>query len=143
PNFSTAFADRGITNYDKRDYDAAIDADALVQQKPSYAMNFTGRGSSFENRREGDRIIQDVSQAIRNNQYNAFAAAEMPDAPVREYRSELPKEAPRAAVVEDTTPVKTSGPAHVDTSSGAGIIQVPIPRKRERERRTERHSYYR
>ena len=41
--------------------------------KPAYAVSFNGRGSAYENRREGDRIIQEANQPIRNNQYNAYA----------------------------------------------------------------------
>ena len=74
PNFSTAFLDRGIANYDKHDYDRTIAAaDPLIKTKPTYAVSFSGRGSAYENRREGDRIIQEANQPIRNNQYNAYA----------------------------------------------------------------------
>jgi len=74
PSFSTAFFDRGITNYDKHDYDSTIaSADPLIKTKPSYAVSFNERGSSYENRREGDRIIQEANLPIRNNQYNAYA----------------------------------------------------------------------
>ena len=74
PNFSDAFLDRGITYYDKRDFDRTIAADRpLIKAKPAYAVSFSGRGVAYENRREGDRIIQDANQPIRNNQYNAYA----------------------------------------------------------------------
>jgi hypothetical protein len=74
PNFSTAFADRGIAAYDRLDYDRAIvGADPLSKAKPVYAVSLSGRGASYENRRDGDRIIQDASLPIRNNQYNAYA----------------------------------------------------------------------
>src|SRR5262249_22337620 len=122
--------------------------DALVQTKPLYAMSMGGRGSSFENRREGDRIIQDVARPIRNNQYNAFAAADMPDAPAKEFHSELPKESappqPKQAAADEYAQAKAEAPARADTSSGAGIIQVPMPRKRERTRHpaSERRHYY-
>ena len=36
-------------------------------------MGFSVNGSAYENRREGDRIIQDAGAPIRNNQYNAYA----------------------------------------------------------------------
>ena len=74
PNFATAFLDRGITFYDKHDYDRTIaSVDPVITRKPTYAVNFSDRGSAYENRREGDRIIQDANQPIRNNQYNAYA----------------------------------------------------------------------
>src|SRR6185312_9971777 len=66
----TAFRDRGSAYVDRRDYDEAIAVAEVA--KPSYAMTFTYH-SSYENRREGDRIIQDANPAIRNNQYNAYA----------------------------------------------------------------------
>ena len=73
PSFSNAVLDRGIANYDKREYDRSTEAaDAVINAKPTFAVKFSGRGN-FENRREGDRIIQDASQPIRNNQYNAYA----------------------------------------------------------------------
>ena len=73
PNFQTAFHDRGNAYYDKRDYDDTVAAGGrAAAPKPAYAMTFTYR-SSYENRRDGDRIIQDANPPIRNNQYNAFA----------------------------------------------------------------------
>ena len=74
PNFATAVHDRGITDYDRRDYDRTVAAaDPLLKAMPTYAVSFNGHDSAYENRREGDRIIQDPSPAIRNNQYNAYA----------------------------------------------------------------------
>ncbi len=48
-------------------------ADASLAGRPGYAVSFGGRGSGYENRREGDRIIQDASAPVRNTQYNALA----------------------------------------------------------------------
>jgi hypothetical protein len=45
---------------------------ATVKAKLSYAVTFNYH-SSYENGREGDRIIQDANPPIRNNQYNAYA----------------------------------------------------------------------
>ena len=74
PNFSSAFMDRGIVVYDKHDYDRTLLAgDKSLAGRPGYAVSFGGRGSGYENRREGDRIIQDASAPVRNTQYNALA----------------------------------------------------------------------
>src|SRR6185437_16571595 len=65
---------RGIVFYDKHDYDRAVlGPDASIVSRPGYAVSFGGRGASYENRREGDRIIQEASAPVRNTQYNAFA----------------------------------------------------------------------
>jgi hypothetical protein len=50
--------------------------------KPAYIVNFDDRGVSYGNRREGDRILQDPHQVIKNNQYNAFAYSPSPEAPM-------------------------------------------------------------
>jgi hypothetical protein len=74
PNFSTAFADRGVAAADKLDYDrTVVGADPLIKAKPVYSVSLSSHGASYENRREGDRIILDASLPIRNNQYNAYA----------------------------------------------------------------------
>jgi hypothetical protein len=72
PNFQTTFRDRGTAYADRRDYDETIVVAATVKAKLSYAVTFNYH-SSYENRREGDRIIQDANPPIRNNQYNAYA----------------------------------------------------------------------
>jgi len=55
--------------YDKHDYDRTIvSVDPVVATKPTYSVSFANRGSAYENRREGDRIIQDAGVAIKTNQ---------------------------------------------------------------------------
>jgi hypothetical protein len=81
PNYSKAFYDRGIVNYDRQAFDRTVAA-AQVAEKPAYIANFGDRGTSYGNRREGDRIIQDPHQAIKNNHYNAFAYSPAPEAPL-------------------------------------------------------------
>ena len=74
PSFSAAVRDRGIAEYDKRDFDTSLAAaDAMATAKPRYAMTFDGRGAAYENRRAGDRVIQEANPPIRINQYNAYA----------------------------------------------------------------------
>lgn len=56
PSFSTALRDRGIDSYDKRDFDGTLAA--AFGSKPSFTVSFNAQAASYENRREGDRIIQ-------------------------------------------------------------------------------------
>ncbi len=74
PNFASAFLDRGVAYFDKHDFDRALSGrDAEIVAPPSYALNAEARGGSYENRREGDRIIQDASVPIPSFRYNAVA----------------------------------------------------------------------
>jgi hypothetical protein len=108
PNFSTAVVDRGVANYDKNDFDGSIvAADPLIKAKPSYAVAFTGRGSAYENRREGDRIIQEANLPIRNNQYNAFAYSPDTFPPVSPHSAPEPAPVARPAPI---APIATIAP---------------------------------
>ena len=47
--------------FDKHDFDRRLDErNTDVSAPPSYAINADARGGSYENRRDGDRIIQDA-----------------------------------------------------------------------------------
>jgi len=103
----------------------------VIASKPTYSVNFNDGGSAYENRREGDRIIQDANQPIRSNQYNvyAYSADTFPLVtpgltpvlvePVAAPVVVLPKQAP---VVKQEPPIKQP-PAF-----GAG--GVPLPKAR-------------
>ena len=117
PNFSAAIMDRGVVAYDKHDYDRAVlGPDASIVARAGYAVSFGGRGASYENRREGDRIIQEASAAVRNTQYNAFAYS--PDTFPPAYPVLLASaqaEPPRAAMpapVAARVPMPAAAPEH-------------------------------
>jgi hypothetical protein len=124
PNFATAVHDRGITNYDKHDYDRTIAADALIKLKPAYAVSFSGHGSAYENRRAGDRIIQDADQPIRSNQYNAFAYSPE-DYPLPGPPKLTPISAPEPEPVAEAAPTAAAVPA---AAPQAEIVPLPQPR---------------
>jgi hypothetical protein len=117
PNFSAAFMDRGIVSYDKHDYDRAVPGvDASIAAKAGYAVSFGGRGASYENRREGDRIIQEASAAVRNAQYNAFAYSPDTFPPaypplIASAQAEPPRPAQRAPVAANV-PLPEPAPEH-------------------------------
>ena len=52
---------------------ASSRTDALAAAKPHYAMVYTGQNATYENRREGDRVMQEAMTPIRSNQFNAYA----------------------------------------------------------------------
>ena len=83
PNNTRALDERGISNLDRRDFDRSSGGpDPVATAAPRYAVNISGQGSSYENRREGDRIIQDPSVAIKANHYNTYTfMPESDDAP--------------------------------------------------------------
>ncbi len=119
PNFQTAFRDRGTAYADRRDYDEAIAATETPKAKPAFAVTFNYH-SSYENRREGDRIIQDANPPIRNNQYNAYAYT--PDT--------FPPASP--PLLAPPEPVKVSAPAPAPTVPAAApkSVSVPMPEPR-------------
>jgi hypothetical protein len=93
--------DRSIV--DKRDYDRSSDsADADVKPKLVFAISFSGRGASFENRREGDRIIQDTVRPIRDKQYTVYVASS--DVPAVAQGGAAPAAAPVASATTEPAP---------------------------------------
>jgi hypothetical protein len=143
PNFATAFLDRGVAYYDKHDFDRKLAGrDAEIAAPPTYALNADARGGSYENRREGDRIIQDASAPIPSNRYNAVAyspdtypaasPALLPEAartanaaaPHAEV-AHPPPEKPEAAKL---MPVRTQGTSAAErTSTSAPIARTAPP----------------
>ncbi|HWE78463.1 MAG TPA: tetratricopeptide repeat protein, partial [Pseudolabrys sp.] len=73
PSFSTALRDRGIDSYDTRDFDRTLAAAAAFGGKPVFTVSFNAHAASYENRREGDRIIQESAEPVRTIAYNAMA----------------------------------------------------------------------
>jgi hypothetical protein len=120
--------DRGITFYDQRAFDrAAAVANSTAETKPAYAIGFNVNGSAYENRREGDRIIQDASPPIRNNQYNAYAystdtfplasppviepqSVAVPPAPVKSATAKTPAITPVMPPQAEVVPLPVSRP---------------------------------
>jgi hypothetical protein len=156
PNFSTAFADRGVAASDNLDYDRSIvGADPVIKAKPIYSVSLSGHGASYENRREGDRIIRDASLPIRNNQYNAYAyspdtfppaspsliGGEPAKAPaaILAPAPKAPQEALDTARVDDAVPMPQRSPKRTarppakesrEKMTRSPVIQ-PKPRRRE------------
>ncbi len=115
PNFSNAFLDRGVANGDFDRGLASTDIPAMA--KPSFAVSFNGRGSAYENRREGDRIIQEANPPILNNQYDSYA-----------YSPETFVPAPPAPVAS-LAPLHMPEPAVTQLpSADADPVIVPMPR---------------
>jgi hypothetical protein len=135
PNFSTAFVDRGISNYDKNDFDRIIAAtDPLSKPKPAYAVSFSGHGSAYENRREGDRIIQEANQAIRNNLYNAYAYSDDTFPPVPQPVAPIaaPAPSPMPEPVIEQAPAAEADPVNVP-------MPQPNPRRQAKIRQSQRY----
>ncbi len=84
-------------------------------------MSFSGRGSAYENRRAGDRIIQDANQPIRNNQYNAFAYSTEDNPPPGP-----PQLTPMPAPEPDPPPVAERAAEAVPAAAPKAEI-VPLP----------------
>ena len=103
----------------------------MIKTKPVYAVTFSARGSAYENRREGDRIIQEASQPIRANQYNAYAYTPETFSTVSpEQVSALePALAPRAQapVVKETSAVKE---APKQAAVQEKTVDVPMPQSK-------------
>ena len=72
PNYAGAFHDRGITNYNRRDFDAAVPS-GDVALGSNYAITANNRASAYENKRDDDRVIQEVNQTIKSNNAPAVA----------------------------------------------------------------------
>ena len=94
-----------------------LPADPSIVARAGYAVSFGGRGASYENRREGDRIIQEASAPLRNTQYNAFAYS--PDTFPPAYpvllasaQAETPRAATPAPVAAARVPVPAAPPEH-------------------------------
>ena len=82
PNFSNAMRDRGIASYDRHDFDRSTTGeDDAAAAKPAFAVSFAARGSAYENRREGDRIIQDAIRPIRDKALTVYAPSVAPPPP--------------------------------------------------------------
>jgi len=143
PSFSNAFLDRGIANYDKNDYDrTTAAADPLIASKPTYTVVLSGRGSAYENRREGDRIIQEASQAIRNNQYNAhtYSPDTFPPAGPEALGEPAPAVTPVREPVAAATPEPTAPAASKRApASKAKAESVPTPHTKPPRRPEVRH----
>src|SRR5581483_1020830 len=52
--------------------------DAAIQVTPNYSVAVTNR-SSYENKRDDDRVIQEVNQTIKSNAMSAMASANRAD----------------------------------------------------------------
>ncbi len=131
PNFQTAFHDRGNAYYDKRDYDDTVAAGGrAAEPKPVYAMTVNYR-SSYENRREGDRIVQDANPPIRNGRYNAFAYSPETFPPASPPLIAPPAE--KTAAVAAPVPVPARGVAAKPKRRA-----VPIPPARPQRAQAER-----
>jgi hypothetical protein len=144
-----------MTNYDKYAFDRTVVASQSAD-KPAYIVNFDDRGASYGNRREGDRIVQDPHQVIKNNQYNAFAYSPSPETPMmplvvtnhpqimvgpdpaaaaqrKEQAKAAIDERPAAAVKPHPgkTASANAAPARTEPAAPA-IADVPLPQARPR-----------
>ena len=84
---------RVVTNYDKRKFDTEVPgADAIVAERPNYAVAARSKRGGYESRRDDDRVIQEVNQTIKSN--SAPAAASLNHANLlfgtRKYDSAIP-----------------------------------------------------
>jgi tetratricopeptide (TPR) repeat protein len=69
-----ALTNRGISYYDKRDYDRAIaDYTAAIQLNLNESTAFNNRGNTYKAKGDLDRAIADFSRAIRINPRSAVA----------------------------------------------------------------------
>jgi hypothetical protein len=142
PNYGNAFYERGIVNYDKLAFDRTIAVVEEKHDKPAYVMNFGADSSSYGNRREGDRIIQEPGQAIKNNRYNAFAYV----AEAEPQQPKAPPPLPVAAVEKPAAvaaaPVARPEPPVTAASSVMPVSQpaeaVPLPQERPRQLQDDR-----
>jgi hypothetical protein len=132
PSFSSAFADRGTAAYDRRDFDRGVVADGTPLDRPAYAMNATGRNASYENRREGDRIVQDLNAPIRNTQYNAYAYSPETFAPVAQAAAEPPRPpVPEPPATVAPPALRSAAPAQPKPEAKSDMKRtVPMPQSR-------------
>jgi tetratricopeptide (TPR) repeat protein len=73
-NLYAALTNRGVSYYDKRDYDRAIpDYTAAIQLNLNESTAFNNRGNTYKAKGDIDRAIADFSQAIRINPRSAVA----------------------------------------------------------------------
>jgi hypothetical protein len=109
-------------------------ADPLIKAKPTYTVTFSGRGSAYENRREGDRIIQEANPAIRNNQYNAYAYSPDTFPPVPQPPAPVapPPPPPIPEPVVEPPPAAEAQPENVP-------LPQPNPRRQIKIRQSQRY----
>ena len=95
-------------------------------------MSFNGRGTSYENRREGDRIIQDLNAPIRHNQYNAYAYSPDTFTPVSGAQGAVAP--PRPPTAEPAPSAPPAPPAAVPARTQSAVtgpvkegVQMPMP----------------
>jgi hypothetical protein len=127
PNYAQASDDRGISNYDKRDFDRTVGApESVLKTTLNYTISFSGHGSSYENQREGDRIIQDPNEAIKINHYNAYA-----------FTPDSDEAAPTAVPAADVTPATVAILAVTARPEPAvlDVEQTPLPKARPKPQR--------
>jgi hypothetical protein len=139
PNFASAFLDRGVAYFDKHDFDRTLAGrEAEIAAQPSYAINADARGGSYENQREGDRIVQDASEPIPSFRYNAVAYS--PDTYPAASAALLPPEPARAGnpagahaempVAQRTTPESAAGmPGHTLGPATQPASRRHLPRR--------------
>jgi tetratricopeptide (TPR) repeat protein len=73
-NLYAALTNRGISYYDKRDYDRALaDHTAAIQLNLNESTAFNNRGNTYKAKGDLDSAIADFSQAIRINPRSAVA----------------------------------------------------------------------
>ena len=73
-NLYAALTNRGVSYYDKRDYDRAIaDHTAAIQLNLNESTAFNNRGNTYKAKGDLDHAIADFSQAIRINPRSAVA----------------------------------------------------------------------
>jgi hypothetical protein len=89
----------------------------------------TGYHASYENRRDGDRIIQDVNPPIRNNQYNAFAYSPETFPPASPPMI-APEQEKTAAVAPPPAPA--AAPPKRAMTPSPQTVNVPVPLARPR-----------
>jgi tetratricopeptide (TPR) repeat protein len=128
PSFSTALRDRGIDSTDKRDFDRTLAAAVAFGGKPAFIVSFNAHAASYENRREGDRIIQETAEPVRTITYNALAysPATFPSASSVSMAAAAPDRA--AATAPAVPPLAMRAPVQ-EATPGNAVNQVAKPHK--------------
>ena len=75
PNYAAVFEDRGVASYNKQEYDVTfVDDDQATKIDSSYTIVLADVSGVFENKREDNRVTQEIVQALKVNTTQATAA---------------------------------------------------------------------